>query len=259
MKKVGFFRSVQFKFVLIYVLLIMLAMQIIGIYFVKELDASLKKNFEDSLSKRGSLLVYNIEQEMSRNPKEYENGKTAASEITTIIKDFVSGEPLEVQVIDKSKTIIATSQINQDIVGKKTTNATILRILLGFEESNSSLFNDNGERVFVMTLPVKENNFSDKTNGVVYIVASMEEVFSQMRIINKIFVTGIVISLCLTAVLGIFIARTITRPMTDMRKQAMELANGNFSRKVKVYGEDEIGQLAITFNYLTEKLEEAKP
>lgn len=257
MKKVGFFRSVQFKFVLIYVLLIMLAMQIIGIYFVKELDTSLKKNFEDSLSKRGSLLVYNIEQEMSKDPKEYEDGKTVAGEINTIIRDFVAGEAIEVRVIDKTKTILSTSH-NQDIVGKKTTDPTVLRFLLGWEDKESKLFNDNGQRVIVMTLPVKKNNFSDEIIGVVSIVASMEEVFSQMRIINKIFVTGIVISLCLTAVLGIFIARTITRPMTDMRKQAIELANGNFSRKVKVYGEDEIGQLAITFNYLTEKLEEAQ-
>lgn len=79
-----------------------------------------------------------------------------------------------------------------------------------------------------------------------------------MRIINKILATGTILSLAITAALGIFLARTITRPMTDMRKQAIELANGNFSRKVRVYGEDEIGQLAITFNYLTEKLEDAQ-
>ena len=37
MKKVGFFRSIHFKFVIIYVLLILVAMQIIGVYFVGEL------------------------------------------------------------------------------------------------------------------------------------------------------------------------------------------------------------------------------
>ena len=35
------------------------------------------------------------------------------------------------------------------------------------------------------------------------------------------------------------------------------MGQGNFSRKVKVYGNDEIGQLAIAFNNLTSKLQEA--
>ena len=38
MKKVGFFRSIHFKFVIIYVLLIFIAMQIIGVYFVDKLE-----------------------------------------------------------------------------------------------------------------------------------------------------------------------------------------------------------------------------
>ena len=55
-----------------------------------------------------------------------------------------------------------------------------------------------------------------------------------------------------------FLAQTITRPMSEMRKQALEMAKGNFTRKAKVYGYDEIGQLALTFNNLTRKLQEAQ-
>src|SRR5690606_32983549 len=67
----------------------------------------------------------------------------------------------------------------------------------------------------------------------------------------------IAIALAITAILGILLAQTVTRPISDMRKQALAMAKGNFSRKVKVYGYDEIGQLAITFNSLTKKLQEA--
>lgn len=255
MKRVKFFQSIHFKFVLVYVLLIMMAMQIIGIYFVKELESSLKSNFESSLSKRVSLLVYNIEQEMTRDPKEYADGKTVSSELTTIISDFETEEILEVRVIDMTKTVIATSSINQDIVGKKTTEDTVRRALVGLDYSDVFIDENTGSRVRVITEPINQNK---QTIGAVYVMASMEEVFAQMRIINKILATGTIISLVITAALGIFLARTITRPMSDMRKQAIELANGNFSRKVNVYGEDEIGQLAVTFNYLTEKLEDAQ-
>ena len=42
-----------------------------------------------------------------------------------------------------------------------------------------------------------------------------------------------------------------------MRRQAQAMAKGNFSRKVRVYGNDEIGQLAIAFNHLTNRLQES--
>ena len=48
------------------------------------------------------------------------------------------------------------------------------------------------------------------------------------------------------------------RRISDMRKPALAMSKGNFSRKVNVYGYDEIGQLAITFNNLTKQLQEAQ-
>ena len=60
----------------------------------------------------------------------------------------------------------------------------------------------------------------------------------------------------ITAVLAVFIAQTITRPISEMKRQAREMARGNFAKKVKIYSNDEIGQLAETFNHLSKKLQE---
>jgi two-component system, OmpR family, sensor histidine kinase VicK len=53
MKKVGFFQSIHVKFVIIYVLLLLVAMQIIGVYFVKQLEETLRTNFQTSLETAG--------------------------------------------------------------------------------------------------------------------------------------------------------------------------------------------------------------
>lgn len=105
-----------------------------------------------------------------------------------------------------------------------------------------------GSRLWVLSTPIEANG---EVIGAVYVIAEMENVFEQMDEINGIFMTGTAIALVITAILGILLARTITRPMSDMRKQALVMAKGNFSRKVRVYGDDEIGQLAVTFNNLT--------
>ncbi|MBD8138395.1 cell wall metabolism sensor histidine kinase WalK [Peribacillus frigoritolerans] len=256
MKKVGFFRSIHFKFVLIYVLLIFVAMQIIGVYFVGELEENLVGNFTKSIKGHVNLLTYSIGEEMEK--ERGEEDPTLEEAIDAILKDRdnSSNDISEVQVIDtRSRRVIGTSaQGNQDIVGKKTTEV-LIKNTLTFGKEDSDIFRDKGRRLWVLSTPVEANG---KVIGAVYVIAEMENIFEQMDEINSIFMTGTAIALVITAILGILLARTITRPMSDMRKQALVMAKGNFSRKVRVYGDDEIGQLAVTFNNLTKKLQESQ-
>jgi two-component system, OmpR family, sensor histidine kinase VicK len=257
MKKVGPFRSIHFKFVLIYVLLILVAMQIIGVYFVRKLETELVQNFTSSLNERVTLLAYNVEQAMNRERDK--NSPTLEEDIRLLLQDFVSQDISEVRVIDNKSKVLGTSNpYKQNIVGKRTTEIFVKRTLVAGEtvEVDKPLVDPKtGHRMYISSTPIKSNG---EIKGAIYVIATMENVFSQMRQINKILATGTGIALAITAILGILLARTITRPISDMRKQALAMAKGNFSRKVKVYGYDEIGQLAMTFNNLTKKLQEAQ-
>ena len=66
MQKVGFFRSIHVKFVLIYVMLILIAMQIIGLYFARELEQTLKTNFTTSIVDRMNLVEFSVREEMMK-------------------------------------------------------------------------------------------------------------------------------------------------------------------------------------------------
>lgn len=258
MKKVGFFRSIHFKFVLIYVLLIFVAMQIIGVYFVGELEENLVGNFTKSIKGHVNLLTYSIGEEMEKERGEEDPTLEEAIDAILRDRDNSSNDISEVRVIDtRSRRVIGTSaRGNQDIVGKKTTEV-LIKNTLTFGKEDSDIFRDKktGRRLWVLSTPIEANG---EVIGAVYVIAEMENVFEQMDEINSIFMTGTAIALVITAILGILLARTITRPMSDMRKQALVMAKGNFSRKVRVYGDDEIGQLAVTFNNLTKKLQESQ-
>ncbi|CAH2714664.1 Sensor histidine kinase WalK [Neobacillus rhizosphaerae] len=256
MKKVGFFRSIHVKFVIIYVLLILVAMQIIGVYFVRQLEETLRTNFQTSLKERVNLLAYNVREEMEkeRTPED----PTLEEDIKKILPDFDSGDISEVQVIEgRSLKILGTSQSNnQGVVGQRTTLLRVKQSMVLEEDQSAILIEkQTGHRIWVLSTPIKSGK---KVIGAIYLVAKIENVFGQMKTINGIFATGTAIALSITAVLGILLAQTITRPIADMKKQALAMAKGNYSRKVKVYGYDEIGTLAIAFNNLTKKLQEAQ-
>ncbi|KGR79856.1 cell wall metabolism sensor histidine kinase WalK [Ureibacillus manganicus] len=260
MQKVGFFKSIHVKLVLIYVLLIIIALQIIGLYFSKELEENLKANFQDSIFQRIDLVQYSIREEMLKE-RDLEVSPTIGQSLNVIIREFATGDINEIRVIDKRNRVLATSDIsNQSIVGQRGNHEIVNQSIAAQTAIDKIVLDaDTQKRVWILAAPIFDTvGPNGEILGTIYIESNIENVFDQVNEINRIFAVGTAISLVITIILGILIARTITGPISDMRKQAQAMSRGNFSRKVRVYGDDEIGQLAIAFNHLTNRLQEAQ-
>jgi len=255
MRKVGFFKSIYFKFVLIYVLLILVAMQIIGVYFAQGLEQQLLDNFKSSIQERVTILSYSLEKEITETRKVED--PTLIEDIKTTLEGYSSGDITEIRVMDQDSKIIGTSDPEkQDIIGSRSTEKLVDRANnQGTPQTEIRIDSQTGKRILLWSEPILSDG---QIIGNLYLNTKIENVYSQLKQINTIMAKGTIISLAVTAFLGILLAQTITRPISDMRKQALAMSRGNFSRKVKVYGYDEIGQLAITFNSLTKKLQDAQ-
>ncbi|MDM5201562.1 cell wall metabolism sensor histidine kinase WalK [Fictibacillus enclensis] len=265
MDKVGFFRSIHVKFVLIYVLLILIAMQVISVYFINNLEDNLKENYISALKNNLDFFEFNAEQKIldaqqMKETTEDGNSNTLTTDIAQLINETKDENIKSVLVLNKDGVVIGSDSKN--LIGQVSTNSKIKLALNGTQDQSEMYDKATNQRVIVWAKPiiVGKDQQVDKNKqvlGAIYVKSSIESVYKQISDINKILTTGTVIALVITAILGIFLARTITRPMADMRKQALVMARGDFSRKVQVYGDDEIGQLSMTFNDLTRKLQEA--
>lgn len=256
MQKVSFFKSIHVKLVLIYMLLIIIALQIIGIYFMKQLETNLKTNFQDSIRQRIELVHYSIREEML---KERDDTSPLEVSLGKILREFSTEDINKINVVNNRNRILATSDANNQTQVGQRANEEIIRKSISAETllDSISLDHDTGKRVWVLASPITDGP-NGEIMGAVYVESNIEKVYEQLSEINRIFAAGIAMSLVITIILGILVARTITRPISDMRKQAQAMSRGNYSRKVRVYGTDEIGQLAIAFNHLTNRLQEAQ-
>ena len=255
MQKVSFFRSIHVKFVFIYILLILIALQIIGLYFSRELEQTLTTNFETSIVDRMNLIEFSVREEMKRERQE--DDPTLEESLRVVLSSFTSQDINEIRVIDSKYRIVATNVLdNQTLVGQRSIDDIIKRSITS-EAPKQDIYLDEtlGKRVLVRSQPLVEG---EDVIGTLYVEANIERVYRQIDEINQILAVGAAFSLSITLVIGILIAQTITRPISDMRKQAQAMAQGNFSRKVHVYGNDEMGQLAIAFNHLTNQLQESQ-
>jgi two-component system, OmpR family, sensor histidine kinase VicK len=255
MQKVSFFRSIHVKLVLIYVLLILIAMQIIGLYFARELEDTLKTNFRTSIADRMKLVEFSVREEMQKDRPE--GDPSLEESLRTVLSGFPSDDIIEIRIINSRNRILASSEFdNQVMVGQRSMDDSVRRsIASGGPSDNIVLDKHTRDRILVWVTPIK---VEDEVIGTLYLEANIEKVFKQMDEINQILAGGTIVSLTITVILGIFIAQTITRPISDMRRQAQEMAKGNFRRKVRVYGNDEMGQLAVAFNHLTNRLQESQ-
>jgi PAS domain S-box-containing protein len=67
-------------------------------------------------------------------------------------------------------------------------------------------------------------------------------------------ITLSVITICLALGSAYIISSKLQKPLIQFTKSATEIARGNFSHKVEIQSDDEIGRLARIFNYMTTEL-----
>ncbi len=253
MKKVGFFKSIHFKFVVVYILLILIAMQVIGVLFMDRQEQKLRENFTKNIDENADMIEVNVEEELE-NILTQSDKEAPQQRLSSLLQEFPYSDIDTMMVVNIDQQIIAAN--NEDLVGKKTTRPVVSQALLGINTNDIFQNQEGDKRTYVVAKPVRSGQ-NGQLLGALLIEASIEDIYELSRTLNEILANATIIALAITALLGIILASTITRPLADMQKQAQVMARGDFTRKVKVYDKDEIGQLAASFNDLTKKLQEA--
>ncbi|WP_019639433.1 cell wall metabolism sensor histidine kinase WalK [Paenibacillus fonticola] len=248
----SFFRTIQAKLIIIYVLLILIAMQLIGVYFVSAMKTSLTSNFTKELQERAALLSVLAAQNLGVTG---ESADASLDNLSVLVNNLFNINGAEIQVLDASGRVLTTSKPSHaDYVGTKNTQTVVSRALQGIRDNEEYMIDEDNVRKKVVAKPVVRDG---KTVGAIYIAASMTELYGTMERINSIFISGLLLALALTAVLGVILAHTITSPIKELTRRATAVAEGRFHQKMPVLGNDEIGQLSKAFNYMTSRLQDA--
>lgn len=249
-------QSLQIKIVVIYVLLIIIGMQIIGLFFTNTLERELTDNFKDNISTQVTTIETRIQNLYGEHSDDVD---AMRDELSMVLRDYGNRTEInEVRFVNVDNILVATSSLsNQSLVNSRVSMPTTEEALRTGNTNDEIYFNvdSHNQRVWILNEPV----YVDGTLvGVIYIASHIESIFLQLEQINNIFIIATGIALVITILLGFFIARTITKPITDMRNQALKMSEGDYTSRVKVYSKDEIGELAEGFNILSKRVQEAQ-
>ncbi len=254
-KKIKWTQSIHFKIPMLFIFLLLVSLQIIGAYFIRQLETELINNFDNQMSVTTRLL------ENSLNPiLGDDHTDTSESSIQNILRDYIGGEFLEIQVVDERGYILGTNdQTRQSVVGLKSTDRDVQQaILLESSRKYQYLDESRNSRVLKNISPMYSDDNTGKVIGVIVMESNIETVYGQIQNIVTIFLNASLLAIGITIVLAVMISRGLSKPISEMRSQTMNIAQGDYSGKVEIYGNDELGQLAGTINDLSTKVKEAQ-
>lgn len=254
-KRLRIFRSIHFKIALVFVLLLLLAFQIVGAVFVQRLKSENLKAFKQRVELT-SYVDNSLISSLSMTDSE-KGDRQINSALTGINNQNIS----DVQVVDAKGNIRGeTSTNNRTIVGQKTTDSRVKHVLYSGRSFSETTFNraDN-KHYYVSITPLFSSGGSNNTLvGAVYLRADLESVYDSIDGVTLIFATAAIVATVIGMGLAVLISRAITRPIDEMKKQTAKIADGNYSGHVHVYGDDELGELAQAVNNLSVRVEESR-
>jgi len=152
--------------------------------------------------------------------------------------------------------------------GRRFENAEAARVLsgaqssYGFYDANSrgaywlyaalNAFADTDSMTGIFAAAVYHNELPI---GAVIYISQVQEIYESLHEIQVKIMAWLVLVAAVVILISMFVLRTITRPVGELREGISRMAGGDFSARVNVRGHNEFTELAAAFNSMTERLE----
>lgn len=234
-------RSLQTKIVLILILLIVSVMAVMGTFlinnitgfylsdFTSQMSDVFKKDFQDTLS--GSAATGDLDG-MKAMIAAYSGPLGIDAYRNFYILDGKTGEYLAGSDDEGAQSLKLTPNIVAALNGK-----------IGNEKKSTTTYMD-----FAIPISSGENSY------VVYVKDTKQELSELTWVIFVIVVQAVIFGFISAIILSFLLSKTITNPIENLTKGAKRISSGDFSEKIKVYSNDEIGVLTDNFNNMADVL-----
>jgi len=254
-KKIRFTRSIHYKIPMLFIFLLLVSLQLIGAYFIRQLETKMISNFDSQIRLNSGFLEKTLQPILLETDLE-----KVEDSVERILKDFTGSNILGLQVVDEQGYILGLNdQTMQAVVGTKSTDRDVQQVmLLEIPTTYQYVKEDTNSRVWKSISPIFSPDNSGTIIGVLVMESNIETVYSLIDQTVTIFFNASLVAIVITIILAVIISRGLTRPISEMRRQTASIAEGDYSGKVTVYGEDELGQLAETINDLSYKVKDAQ-
>ncbi len=241
------FRSIRWKFIIIYFMLVFIAMIISGVFVIRYFEQYHLDNVSAQLQDLSEKILLPQLSELTS----LEQQETAVRDI--IRQNQVVGFQEEVYVISSTDNrILATSTENVGASAVDVLDDGYSLVVQGLNGKTAlQSIQTDGLRTMDLAVPILNQG---RQTGVLYLRYDLKETYRTLERSKIIIIQATLLALSITVLLSYVIAKSVTEPINAVTEKAAKMAQGDFDQAVDVRSDDEIGKLAEMFNHLTGKL-----
>jgi two-component system OmpR family sensor kinase len=238
------FTSIRSKLTAWYVLLLGIVLVLFSILLFFFLSKRLNESVDNSLTLSARIVARSTQ---------INNSRTPFPGLDLFFDQFMGfGRDKSYKIYDGAGNIGSLSK-NFDGSQFPLSDIAYLAALKG-GTSYETFFIANNHPIRVITMPVIKDG---KLANFVQVGTSKKVVVDTLKNLKIILWTAVPAVLLLTALIGRFIARSALKPVAKITQTAKDIGSGaNLSQRIPVpEAKDEIGELALTFNSMMDRLE----
>ena len=259
-KKIRIYQSINTKIVLVIVLLLVFVLQLIGANFITQIENQLITSFQEDRKVQMDFLESTITSSLEIEESGEGSETSPEQEISSLLTEFSGSGITDLQVVNSELIVMGTSDTTQQSTVGQLSDDVDLRQAQITENSITRQVIDSitQNRRWKIVEPVFSSGEDSQFLGAILMESNIESVYDQISQITWIFLQSSAVAIILSLVLANMLSRALTKPIKEMQLQTREIAEGDYSGTLKVYGEDELGQLASLINDLSDDVAEAQ-
>jgi len=239
-------KSIKWKFIIIYFVLVFIAMAVIGVFLIQQFESYHLGVVEGNMTQTTKSIMSSL------RDIDWENNE---EEIQKNINYF-DKMGMEIYVIDNDVNLRILASTNFLYINRNATAVLDTELIIGALNGRnmSKKFTDRENMRRTKNISRSLYDEDSRIIGVLYLRRNLADVYNTLEQSKTILTKATLLALAITVILGYIVATSITAPINDVTVKVKKMAMGDFDQKVEVKSNDEIGQLASMFNHLTDRL-----
>ncbi|PTK62244.1 ATP-binding protein [Staphylococcus haemolyticus] len=116
--------------------------------------------------------------------------------------------------------------------------------------------NGNSHSYILLGYPMKAQENANSKYSAVFIYQDLKSIEDTNNAITIIILITAIIFIAVSTIFAFFLSNRITKPLRQLRTQAINISKGDYSKQTSVSTKDEIGELSHTFNNMSSEIQE---
>ena len=238
--------SLRTRLILTYASLIVIGFGGLALLAGRQISAAAVVDYQQALQSQAALVA----QGMAEVLEHFAEGEARQADVQRVAESYASQTNARLTLVDTTGRAWLDNQFDPPLENQAT--FAEVRAAMGGRAGSDIRPDEHGALTLYVAVPITEEGH---LMGVVRLSAPVEA--TRVAVLRRWLALGIGVALLtlLTLAASLWLATSLTRPLEQLRTSALRLATGDLSQRLPENRTDEIGQLAIAFNYLAAQVQ----